>query len=421
MQRIQTLFLLITVMLLASACAGKDKGDSGLPPPPTFSPGSAATSSFQGGQDEGDSAELQVTTEAPQAVTSPMPAATPAPPPTVAPLPTSTVAMNEATAEEGIISEFNDGRNPLTGEVVSDPAYLRRRPLAVKLSNAPAVYTRPQSGLNDADLVFEHTTEGNLTRFTAIIYGKTPPRLGPVRSARLIDIELPAMYDAALGYSGSSNGVAALLQNSDFRDRILYAWEKGYYRTGEDNKPVEHTLYATPELLWEALSEKGTNNPPNFTTTNVFSNAAPAGGTPSSALNLDYNWTLVNWRYDPGSGRYLRWTDGIPHLDGNTNEQVSAANVVVIAPNHAYDAEICEQINSDGTCAALSVEVQLWGSGGGAVFRDGQRYDVTWERQGRSDSLTFKDSAGNPFPLKIGNSWVQVVPNWLENPLTVID
>jgi hypothetical protein len=145
------------------------------------------------------------------------------------------------------------------------------------------------------------------------------------------------------------------------------------------------------------------------------------GGTPASAFNLDYNWTLVNWRYDPQSGRFLRWADGEPHLDGNTLEQVSAANVIVLAPYHAYDATICEQINSDGTCAALSVEVQLWGSGSGAVFRDGQRYDVTWERLGRSDSLTFKDSEGNPFPLKVGNSWVQLVPTWLENPLTVIE
>ena len=417
MTRIWTLFLLIFVMLSAAACA--DGGDNSVPPPPTLSPGSDPSAPSAGGDEEGETAELQVIAEAPQAIASPTLLPTIQPPPTIAPLPTSTAEAAEVEAVQGIISDFSDGRNPLTGEAVSNPANLQRRPLAVKLSNAPAVYTRPQSGLNDADLVFEHTTEGNLTRFTAIVYGETPPRLGPVRSARLIDIELPAMYDAALGYSGSSNGVASLLQNSDFRDRILYAWEKGYYRTGED-KPVEHTLYATPELLWEALSEMGLNNPPNFTTTNVFSNEPPAGGTPAMALNLDYNWTLVNWRYDPASGRYLRWTDDIPHLDGNTGEQVSAANVIVIAPNHAYDAEICEQINNDGTCAALSVEVQLWGSGGGSVFRDGQQYDVTWERLGRTDSLTFKDSEGNPFPLKIGNSWVQVVPTWLENPLTVV-
>ncbi len=408
--------LVLSLVLLLAACGNSGGEANYLFPPPTFPPDTVSP----GGADEGDSADLQVTAAAPEAIASPTPPATSPPPATIAPLPTSTTAGDEEVSAEGIIAEFGDDRNPLTGELVSDKKNLLRRPLAVKLSNAPAIYTRPQSGLNDTDLVFEHTTEGNLTRFTAIVYGDIPPRLGPVRSARLIDLELPAMYDAALAYSGSSNGVANLLRNSDFSNRILNAWEKGYYRT-EENKPVEHTLYASPELLWEALSEKGLNSPPAFTTTNVFSDEPPPGGSPASALNLDYNWTLVNWRYDPASGRYLRWADAVPHNDGNTGEQVSAANVIVVAPYHAYDAEICEQINADGTCAALSVEVQLWGSGGGAVFRDGQRYDVTWERLGRTDSLTFKDSEGNPFPLKIGNSWVQVVPTWLENPLTVVE
>jgi hypothetical protein len=399
------LIMLLLVSALAGAACGGGQADT-LPPPPT--PLSS------GGLDQpGTTIE-----------TGPLPTNTPAPtfapPPTIAPLPTTAVEGDASTQVEGILTaaDFGTDRDPLTGEIVSDPANLQRRPIAVKLANAPAVYTRPQSGLNDADLVFEHTTEGNLTRFTAIFYGETPEKIGPVRSARLIDIELPAMYDAALAYSGSSNGVGNRLKNSDFANRILYAWEKGYYRTGED-KPIEHTLYANPQLLWEALDEKGENRPPNFTTTNVFSSEPPEGGTAASALDIDYNWTLVNWRYDPATQRYLRWADGEVHADGNTGEQVSAANVIVVAPYHAYDATICEQINTDGTCAAQSVEVQLWGSGGGAVFRDGQRYDVTWQRENRTDSLTFTDSAGNPFPLKIGNSWVQVVPTWIKDPLRV--
>jgi hypothetical protein len=347
-------------------------------------------------------------------------AATAAPPPTIAPLPTSTTEGNATAQVVGIISAANFGteRNPLTGEVVKNPANLQRRPIAVKLSNAPAKYTRPQSGLNDADLIFEHTTEGNLTRFTAIIYGNTPEKIGPVRSARLIDLELAAMYDAALAYSGSSKGVTDRLRNSDFRERILYAWEKGYYRTGED-KPIEHTLYGNPDLLWEALTDKGQNVPPTLPTTNVFSDEVPPGGTPAYGINIDYNWTLVNWRYDLASGRYLRWADGEIHADGNSGEQVSFANVIVISPFHAFDGNICEQLNANGSCAAYSVEVQLWGSGSASVFRDGQLYHVIWHREGRGDSLTFTNSEGQPFPLKIGNSWVQVVPSWLKNPMTV--
>lgn len=399
--------LLLATSLFWAACS--EGGATPIPPPPTALPTVVLVR-------EEPAPTAVVEDEA--AVAAQVP--TVAPPPTIAPLPTSESEGGATAHTEGIITaaDFGTNRNPLTGELVANPANLLRRPIAIKISNAPAKYTRPQSGLNDADWIFEHTTEGNLTRFTAVFYGKTPKKMGPVRSARLIDIELPAMYDAALAYSGSSNGVADKLRASDFRPRILYAWDKGFYRSDED-KPVEHTLYGNPDLLWETLSEKGQNVPPTFTSTNVFSEKAPDGGTPAGGIAIDYNWEVANWFYDAAKGRYKRWTAGEIHADGNTDEQVNVANLIVLSPFHAFDPDICEQINKDGTCAALSVEVQLWGTGSAAVFRDGQRYDVTWHRQNRSDSLTFTDGDGNPFPLKIGNSWVQLVPTWLENPVTV--
>ena len=348
--------------------------------------------------------------------------------PTMPPLPTSTalppstpdVATAVPTATDTILitaADFGTDRNPLTGEIVDNPENLQRRPLNVKISNAPASYTRPQAGLNDADWVFEHTAEGNLTRFSAIFYSKTPERIGPIRSARLIDLELPAMFDAALVFSGSSDGVRRRLNESDFSQRILYGWEPGYYRTGED-KPYEHTLYTNPAQLWLTLGEKGQNVPPEFVTFNSFSEEAPVGGIPTSKVTANYDWTIVDWVYDPIYERYERWSDGQIHADGNTYEQVVAKNVVIMSPFHTFDGKICEQLNLDNTCASYSVEIQLWGSGPATILRDGNRYDVIWHREGRNDTLTFTDSEGNPFPLKIGNTWVQLIPSWLKNPVT---
>jgi hypothetical protein len=314
-------------------------------------------------------------------------------------------------------ADFGSDRNPLTGELVADPALLQRRPIAVKLANAPPAYTRPQSGLNDSDWVFEHTTEGQVTRFTVILYGKTPPKVGPIRSARLIDVELPAMYDAALAFSGASIGVNQRLNRSDFSARIIRSADQGYYRTGE-NIPYEHTLYGKPDGFWERLDEMGQNVPPTFNTTLAFSSLPPEGGSPASRVIVDYDWTLLDWRYDPEIGRYRRWADAEIHSDGNTGEQATAANVIVISPAHVEDANICEEIR-DGVCRHLSMEIQIWGAGGATVFRDGQRYAVTWQRANRNDLLTFIDNEGNPFPLQIGNTWVQVVPNWLANPVEV--
>ncbi|MCD6553712.1 MAG: DUF3048 domain-containing protein, partial [Anaerolineae bacterium] len=108
---------------------------------------------------------------------------------------------------------------PLTGLKV-DQAKLERRPLAVKISNAPAI-VRPQAGLSFADVVFEHYAEGNLTRFTAIFLSRDCAKIGSIRSARLIDLEIPAMFKSMFAYSGASIGVKEEIRKSDFFDRVI--------------------------------------------------------------------------------------------------------------------------------------------------------------------------------------------------------
>jgi hypothetical protein len=345
------------------------------------------------------------------------PTATIGAPPTPTPLPT-TEAASPTPDESQAPGEFDGVRNPLTGEPMEDPTLLERRPLAIKISNAPALWVRPQSGFGDADLVFEHVTEGALTRFTMIVYGKTPSDVGPIRSARLIDLELPEMYDAALVYSGTSNGVGQKLFNTSFWSRVLRPNEAGYYRTGA-NKPFEHTLYAKPETLWQVLDGKGMNDAPDFSTSLTFGEEAPPGGTPASEIDIQYPTELVEWNYDQESGRYLRWVAGQPFLDANSGEQVSAANVIIVTANHVEDANICEQV-TNGVCVALSIEAQIWGTGPVTIFRDGQQYEGTWERLNSQDMFTFYDVDGEPIPLQIGNSWFQVLPTWYTNPVTSI-
>jgi hypothetical protein len=166
------------------------------------------------------------------------------------------------------------------------------------------------------------------------------------------------------------------------------------------------------------MEAKGLNRAPNFNGVMAFGSETPAGGQPASYVSLDYRWEVVEWRYDAEDGRYYRWAAGSPILDANTGEQVSAANVVIISPNHVEDPTICEEIRNN-ECVALSVQIQIWGSGSGIILRDGQQFPINWHREGRNDLLTFTDASGSPFPLQIGNSWVQLIPSWYTDPVTI--
>ena len=87
--------------------------------------------------------------------------------------------------------------NPLTGLPVSDPSLLERRPMVIKVANAPD-YIRPQSSLTLADVVYEYYIEWGDTRFIAVMYGNDSPFVGPVRSGRFFDEHIARMYNAFL-------------------------------------------------------------------------------------------------------------------------------------------------------------------------------------------------------------------------------
>ncbi|MCA9937932.1 MAG: DUF3048 domain-containing protein, partial [Anaerolineales bacterium] len=331
-------------------------------------------------------------------------------PPTLPPAPTPEAATPLVIS--GIIGpdQIPANVNPLTGETVADPATLAHRPIAIKISNSSAV-VRPQSGLNSADLVFEHYAEGGITRFTAVFYGQGTDLVGPIRSGRLIDLEIPKMYDAAFAYSGSSAPVRDLIRGSRFFDRVISPdfGHDGFWRDyeiGNPNKPGWETLYTNTDTLRRILQQRDLDTPPQLPSNMGFSAASPTNGAPVNSVEVQYLGTNVFWQYDAGTGRYLRWADGEPHLDANTNQQINFRNVVVVAANHV-DTLILEDEVAGGH---YSIEIQLWGEGPVSIFRDGQRFDGRWQRVDPGYMLTFYDADGNVIPLAPGNTFFQVVP-----------
>jgi len=355
----------------------------------------------QGGQ---AAAPVITVTPTPTLAARPLPTNTPRPRATPTPLPTATPPL--APTPFGLMTEFPPDVNPLTGEKVDDPTKLERRPLAIKVSNSPPI-VRPQAGLSFADLVYEHYAEGGVTRFTAVFLDSDVERVGSVRSARLIDLEIPAMYKAALAFSGASAGVKQKIRESDFFERAIspdFGVGAPVFVRIPNGKPIEHTMFTSTEALWKELDKRGLNGRQELKGM-AFMQAAPPGGQPATEITIAYRATTALWRYDAASGRYLRWNDGAPHTDALTGEQLSAANVMVVWANHV-ETDILEDTFGGGH---YSIQIQIWGEGPVRLFRDGKMYEGKWVRWRREDMLTFVDQNGNPLPLKPGNSWFQVI------------
>jgi hypothetical protein len=306
---------------------------------------------------------------------------------------------------------FPENVNPLTGEVMSDAGLLDRVPVAIKISNWPGQYVRPQAGINSADLIFEHYNEGWFSsRWTAIYLGKDPERVGPVRSGRLIDLHLPAIYKAVLGCSGFSNGVLELVRDSDlYPERIaspsVGVGEPVFYRDFSRDVPLEHTMYTNPTLLRDWAVEQGVSGRQPLEGM-VFSEEPTGEGESATTILVPWRSLDAEWRYDEASERYLRWSDGEPHTDALTGEQLDVANVVVLYVPQ-WDTDIVEDPHS----GAFSIEFALWYSNRATIFRDGVQIEAFWQHWEREDMLTLTDKDGDPIPLKIGNTFFEVIPD----------
>lgn len=347
----------------------------------------------------------QVTILAPTAAAAATETSAPAATDTVAPTSAPTTAPTDTAAP--VTASLPDGANPYTGLPVA-PDVLARKPIFFKVANTAEV--RPQSGLNDADVVVEHLSEGSITRFTALFLTNAPVKIGSVRSCRLIDLELPVMFDAALTCSGTSPGVKPLMRASyAHKNNLTMISDFGPYECSScpmfrtRDRVAPHNLFGNAANAWKELDKREVNKPSTFRSW-VFSTAAGPEGKPTAGVDVNYKSGIVGWTYDGATGAWLRSLGKQKQNDANTGKQLAFANVAVI-----YAPHITTLIQEDVT-GARSIEIQVWGEGPLRLFRDGREYGGKWKRNAEVGNFEFFDPAGNKIPLKPGNTWIQMVP-----------
>jgi hypothetical protein len=141
-----------------------------------------------------------------------------------------------------------------------------------------------------------------------------------------------------------------------------------------------------------------------------FTALPPLGGQPGHQLFVRYSGDeYTRWDYDSASAKYLRFQDNVydqgqgeeyaPLLDRLNNQQITAENVVVLLVRHEYFRQPPSEI----------VDILLSGTGKAYSFRDGQVFQVIWNRATINSVLSLSFADGSPFPFKPGKTWFQVV------------
>jgi hypothetical protein len=290
---------------------------------------------------------------------------------------------------------------PLTGLPAPTGAVPLRPAMAVKIDNYPD--GRPQSGLDKADIVFEEPVEGGITRYAAVFQCQDVPLIGPVRSARNIDIGILGQLGNPLeAHVGGINPVLANINASPIVNVDLGASDSlMIHPPGRTSPDADFTSTA---LVYGTHPTMNTPPQPLF----GYTSALPAGGTPVSTVNIDFSGTSnVTWKWNAITNTFQRFYNGTTPDMLADNAQNQTPNVVVQYVPISYGpwAE-----NSEG---GLEVQADLYpdASGTAVIYRNGMAFPASWHRSTLGSPTQFVNAAGQGIPLEPGTTWVELVPN----------
>jgi hypothetical protein len=287
----------------------------------------------------------------------------------------------------------------LTGLPV-DPSVNERPVTAVMIENSPDA--RPQSGLDQAGIVFEALAEGGVTRFMALYQDTQPDYIGPVRSARPYYIQWALGFDAGYAHVGGSPEGLQDIKSWGVRDLDQFSNSGAYERVSTRYAP--HNVYTSVAQLNQVETAKG------YTSSN-FTGFARKPDSPSAAPNatsIDMTFSgyyyNTHYDYDAVTNSYKRSEQGAPHMEVSktgAQTQISPKVVVAMIVPWAYGA-------LDSSNAYYS-DYQTIGSGAATIFEDGTVIAGTWSKASNTAQLTFTDGSGQPLKLNAGQTWISAL------------
>lgn len=282
-------------------------------------------------------------------------------------------------------------RAPLTGAQAPDESVIGRPALVVKIDNHPK--SRPQWGLNQADIVFEENVE-QLTRFAAVYHSQGSDPVGPIRSGRLQDINLLASFNGPLfAWSGGNAQVSAAIRKSTMVDLShSSANEAGGFRR-ESSRVAPHNLVAETSKLWTLAPADAKPPVPQFEY-RADGETVPTDSKPAGAVKISMDGVDIMWEWSPENLTFVRSQDDKPHVDMQ-DVRINAPNVVVVSVVYT---------KSGSSPVAKSV-----GSGEVWVYTAGKLIQGSWERLDPFKPFVFKDTKGAVIKLTPGRTWVEVI------------
>ncbi len=310
---------------------------------------------------------------------------------------TESSLINNDTASI-ILSKDGKILDDLSGEWI-DASNANKRPIAIMINNLePAM---PQSGIGQADLIYEMEVEGGITRLMAVFKDYSNlSKIGPVRSARHYFDRTAMGLDAIYVHVGQS-----YLAKSDFDsfpqlDDINGLYEQGFYR--DPNRVAPHNCYISTDGINQEISADGysATHSSDYQTSFQFNSkdVVPSSSDSCTEVTTAFNESRKPWFiYNKNDGLYYRYQYGEAQMDDQTNSQLAFKNIIIQFNEHGPVP------NED-----VLIDINLNGTGNGYYISDGKSIPITWKRDGDTSPTRYYTADGKQLKMNPGKTWVTV-------------
>lgn len=286
--------------------------------------------------------------------------------------------------------------------VMTDQASASRHPLGVIIENHSDA--RPQSGLDQADVVYEAIAEGGITRFLAIYGTNQPEKVGPVRSARTYFVDWIHGYNGYLAHVGGNYDALEKIRSDGILDLDQFRYSGPYWRESGLGVASEHTMFASVVKLREQAEKN------KYATANTFTvykyKEDPTEGLPEAqkvSIKFSNNGSStydVAFDYDKVTNSYKRSLAGKPHTDRISKNQINPKNVVTMTVDKKPTVT---KINEQG------YTMTTVGTGKARFYIDGKETIGTWKKESAASRELFYDAAGTEITFDRGQLWICIV------------
>ena len=322
-------------------------------------------------------------------------------------LPNAVTAKGEPITDPWTMGVSTQAVMPSNSSSGVPPGFKTLPPIMVVVENSgPA---RPQSGLQQADMVFEYISEYSITRMTALYFNKPADQIGPVRSCRMINQYLAYGFGGYTMCSGASVGTLGQIFTHNFSGFSINDFDNGNHFRRVGFKEAPHNLYTDAGDAGRMRGEAQ----PNPSAPYLVDPMHPDNGlgTPADAPSVPLH--DVSYAFDGSSQSYLRFDHGSAFADVVTGTQLHVKNVILVHVN-AHMAGWVEDENG----GAGSVWYEMTGSGPAEIYSNGKLVHATWHMgpQGanydqNNQPMYFTDENGNLVQLNNGLTWIHTLGN----------